>query len=140
MVLTVQAGRGQSLVLWGPSRLGKTLWARSHGPHAYFGGLFSLDEPIDGVHYAVFDDINGGIPFFPQYKWWLGHQQQFYATDKYRHKQLVNWGRPAIWVANNDPRGETGADYDWLNANCQFVYIDEPIIRANSMSHEVENP
>jgi len=108
--------------------MGKTLWARSHGPHAYFGGLFSLDESVTDVKYAVFDDINGGIPFFPQYKWWLGHQKQFYATDKYKHKQLIEWGRPAIWVSNNDPREENGADYEWLNANCQFVYVNSSLL------------
>jgi len=123
----IDGKRGQSLCLWGPSRNGKTIWARAHGPHAYFGGLFSLDENLDGVQYAVFDDINGGIQFFPQYKWWLGHQHQFYATDKYKGKRLIHWGKPAIWVSNNDPREEHGADRDWLNANVKFVYIDTPL-------------
>ena len=95
--------------------------------HAYFGGLFSLDESLDGVEYAVFDDINGGIQFFPQYKWWLGHQNQFYATDKYKGKKLINWGKPAIWISNEDPREQLGADVDWLNKNVTFVYIDTPL-------------
>ncbi|QCW23623.1 MAG: replication-associated protein [Genomoviridae sp.] len=119
--------RKKSLVLHGPSRMGKTLWARKHGQHAYFGGLFSLEECTDSVKYAVFDDINGGIQFFPQYKWWLGHQAQFYATDKYKGKKLIHWGRPAIWVSNDDPREQHGADADWLNANCTFVYVDSPL-------------
>ena len=97
------------------------------GRHAYFGGLFSLDEPIAGVEYAVFDDMQGGLEYFHAYKFWLGAQKQFYATDKYKGKQLINWGKPAIWLSNNDPRGENGADYDWLNANCIFVYVDTPI-------------
>lgn len=37
--------------------MGKTLWARSLGNHAYFGGLFSLQEEVSIVDYAVFDDI-----------------------------------------------------------------------------------
>ena len=39
------------------------MWARSLGSHAYFGGLFSLEEwEIDeNVDYAVFDDIQGGF-------------------------------------------------------------------------------
>lgn len=108
--------------------MGKTVWARSLGKHAYFGGLFSLQEETNDVAYAIFDDINGGLPFFPQYKWWLGHQQQFYATDKYKGKKLIHWGKPSIWLSNKDPREEQGADYDWLNANCIFVYVDEPIV------------
>lgn len=107
--------------------MGKTIWARSLGSHAYFGGLFSLDEPTDGVDYAVFDDINGGIEFFPSYKWWLGHQKEFYATDKYKGKKLIKWGRPAIWCSNDDPRGQKGADVDWLERNCIFVSIEVPL-------------
>jgi len=117
------------LVLWGPSRLGKTTWARSLGRHAYFGGLFCLDEPISGCDYAVFDDINGGIGFLPSYKWWLGYQHQFYATDKYKGKKLITWGKPSIWCANDDPREDPKADYNWLNANCIFVYIGSEITR-----------
>ena len=44
--------------------MGKTVWARSLGRHAYFGGLFSMDEDIDGAEYAIFDDF-GGIKFLP---------------------------------------------------------------------------
>lgn len=119
--------RGRSLVLIGPSRLGKTAWARSLGNHVYFGGLFSLDEFSEDVDYAVFDDIQGGLEFFHGYKFWLGHQQQFFATDKYRGKKLITWGKPAIWCSNNDPRTDKGADADWLDANCDFIFIDNPL-------------
>lgn len=103
------------------------MWARSLGRHAYFGGMFSIDEPITDVEYAVFDDMAGGIEFFRTYKFWLGHQQQFYVTDKYRGKQLVYWGKPAIYLSNDDPREDKGADRVWLEANCLFVYLDMPL-------------
>ncbi|QCW23705.1 MAG: replication-associated protein [Gemykibivirus minti1] len=119
--------RGQSLVLIGPSRMGKTAWARSLGHHAYFGGLFSLDEDITDVQFAVFDDIQGGLEFFHAYKFWLGHQHSFYATDKYKGKKLITWGKPAIWCSNTDPRADKGADADWLDANCTFVFIDSKL-------------
>jgi hypothetical protein len=119
--------RGQSLILIGPSRMGKTAWARSLGHHAYFGGLFSLDEDISDVEYAVFDDIQGGLEFFHAYKFWLGQQQSFYATDKYKGKKLITWGKPSIWCSNTDPRADKGADADWLDANCKFVFIDSKL-------------
>lgn len=124
-----QSGRrGRSLVLVGPSRMGKTVWARSlRQKHAYFGGLFCLDEFEENVEYAVFDDMQGGVEFFHAYKFWLGHQQSFYATDKYRGKKLITWGKPAIWCSNTDPRAEKGADADWLDANCVFVFIDSKL-------------
>lgn len=120
--------RQRSLVLWGPTRLGKTLWARSLGSHAYFGGLFSLDEDLDDVAYAVFDDIQGGLKFFPSYKNWLGAQKQFYATDKYRGKKLIDWGRPSIFVSNNDPRYGEGADMEWLEGNCDIVEVTTSLL------------
>jgi len=120
--------RGKSLIVVGPTRLGKTMWARSlRQKHAYFGGLFCLDEFEEDVDYAIFDDMQGGLEFFHAYKFWLGHQQQFYATDKYRGKKLINWGKPAIWLANDDPRTHKGADADWLDENCVFVFVNRPL-------------
>lgn len=91
-----------------------------------------MGEDTSDVEYAVFDDIQGGIEFFHGYKFWLGHQKQFWATDKYKGKQCIIWGKPAIYIANNDPRDDKGADRDWLEANCKFIYVDTPIFRANT--------
>nr|QCX29367.1 Replication-associated protein [Plant associated genomovirus 2] len=125
-------GRPRSLILIGDTRLGKTLWARSLGNHAYFGGLFCLDESLEDVDYAVFDDMQGGLEFFHSYKFWLGAQTQFYATDKYKGKKLIHWGRPAIYCCNSSPLADKGADVDWLVGNCDIVHIDSPIFRANT--------
>lgn len=108
--------------------MGKTVWARSLGRHAYFGGLFCLDENVDNVEYAVFDDMQGGLAFFHAYKFWLGCQSQFYATDKYKGKRLINWGRPSIYIANNNPLSDKDVDVDWLMGNCDFVEITESLI------------
>lgn len=94
-----------------------------------------MEEPIDDVTYAVFDDF-GGLKFLPSYKFWFGHQQQFYVTDKYRGKKLVTWGRPSIWLNNTDPREEFGIradEVEWLNANCIFIELDKPIAHASRM-------
>nr|QJB18720.1 MAG: replication-associated protein [Genomoviridae sp.] len=126
--------RKKSLVVFGPSRLGKTMWARSLGKHAYFGGLYSLDEDLEDVDYAIFDDMQGGLKFFHSYKFWLGAQKQFYATDKYKGKRLINWGRPSIYLSNQNPLCDEGVDHDWLLANCIFVELTESIIsHASSM-------
>lgn len=125
--------RGRSLVLIGPSRLGKTVWARSLSQnHTHYGNMFSLDEFDEEADYAIFDDIQGGLEYFPGYKGWLGHQQHFTCTDKYRGKRTVTWGKPAIWCSNTDPRADKGADADWLDANCLFVFIDTPLFKISS--------
>lgn len=117
--------------MYGDTRLGKTLWARSLGNHAYFGGLFSLDEAVNDVDYAVFDDMQGGLEFFHGYKFWLGCQSQFYATDKYKGKKLITWGKPSIWLGNSDPRHDKHADVAWLEGNCIFVEVTSAIFHAN---------
>lgn len=91
-----------------------------------------MDESIDDVEYAVFDDMQGGLEFFHSYKFWLGSQQEFYVTDKYKGKKLVKWGKPCIYVSNGDPRHDKGADIHWLEGNCIFVELRSAIFRANT--------
>ena len=120
--------RKRSLIIWGGTRLGKTLWARSLGNHAYFGGLFCLDESLDNVDYAIFDDMQGGLKFFHSYKFWLGCQTQFYATDKYKGKKLIHWGRPSIYIANQNPLCDEGVDHDWLLGNCEIIEVTTSLL------------
>lgn len=122
-----------SLCLWGESRTGKTLWARSLGTHIYCVGLVSGDECMkDDVDYAVFDDIRGGIKFFPSFKEWLGCQAWVTVKRLYKEPKLRAWGKPSIWLSNTDPREDMlQADRDWMDANCVFISIDDPIFRAN---------
>ena len=87
-----------------------------------------MDESLEDVDYAVFDDMLGGLEFWHQYKFWLGAQQQFYATDKYKGKRLVKWGRPCIYVHNKDPREDKNADIDWLEGNCVFIYVADSLL------------
>jgi len=100
------------------------------------------------VDYAIFDDMRGGIQFFPSYKEWMGAQQ--YATVKclYREPKAVKWGKPTIYLANRDPRldmfeiipggekkwnkGWSQADADFLEKNCMFIECNEPIFRAST--------
>lgn len=119
--------RVKSLILWGPTRTGKTLYARSLGHHAYFNLQFNMDEFSDDCQYAVFDDIQGGFEYFHSYKGWLGAQKQFVITDKYRKKRTIYWGKPSIMCMNEDPHFAKGVDYDWLMNNCHIINVVDPI-------------
>lgn len=144
-------GRAKSLVLYGPSRLGKTLWSRSLGNHVYIMGMLSgavLLRDMPGAQYAVFDDLRGGIAMFPSFKEWLGAQSIVTVKKLYRDPVQVSWGKPCIWLANSDPRDQLKADitertprgridliYEdiaWLEANCVFVELTEAIFRAST--------
>nr|QTE03583.2 MAG: replication-associated protein [Gemycircularvirus] len=128
-------GRCMSLCLYGESRTGKTLWARSLGPHIYCVGLVSGTEclKVGDVEYAVFDDIRGGIKFFPSFKEWLGCQAWVSVKCLYREPKLVKWGKPSIWISNTDPRNDMlQADAEWMDKNCIFIDVTEPIFHAST--------
>lgn len=120
-------------MVWGRSQTGKTVWARSLGRHAYFCGLYSGAEAAAAgdKQYAVFDDIAGGIKFFPMYKQWLGGMHQFQIKQLYRDPTLITWGKPCIWLANKDPRLDLTdeSDIEWMEANCIFVNIVNDIVQ-----------
>lgn len=122
----------KSICVYGPSQTGKTVWARSLGRHAYFCGLYSGAEASTAgeKEYAIFDDIAGGIKFFPGYKQWLGGMREFQIKRLYRDPQRIQWGKPSIWLGNRDPREDLvdSTDIDWMNANCVFVYVGEKFI------------
>lgn len=123
--------RPKSLVLYGPTRTGKTVWARSLAQkHLYFCGMYSGAEAMKAhdASMAIFDDIAGGIKFFPMFKNWLGCQVQFQIKVLYRDPIIIDWGKPCIWISNTDPRHDMShEDVDWMNGNCIFVEIIEPL-------------
>lgn len=125
LLIGVILGRGKSLIIYGSSRMGKTEWARSLGPHAYFGGMFSLDEVTGHEKYAVFDDVS--FKYCPHYKSWLGQQLEFYCTDKYKKKKLVKWGKPVIWCTNENPIYSQDVDMGWVEANCILVSVESQL-------------
>ena len=94
-------GRPKSLCLVGPSRIGKTAWARSLGPHIYLNSYYTLDKFFKPGNYIVLDDI----PFerFPPWKAIVGCQEEFELTDKYKPKKTIkNWNKPCIICCNDD--------------------------------------
>lgn len=124
-----KAHRPKSLILYGDSQLGKTIWARSLGQHAYFPGMFMLDDFNKAAEYAIFDDLIGNFQSLPSYKQWFG-QREFIATDKYKGKTRIQWGKPCIFITNDDPRDTaTDVDWKWISANAIFVKITTPLCR-----------
>lgn len=110
------------------------------------GGVILRDIP--DAQYAVFDDMRGGISMFPSFKEWLGAQSVVTVKKLYKDPVQVKWGRPCIWLSNSDPRDQLMADVTvhtpkgrideidnnirWLEANCIFVELKEPIFRAST--------
>jgi hypothetical protein len=53
-----KSDRPKTLVIWGPSRTGKTSWARSLGNHTYLGYTWSVKQLRMDCKYVVVDDID----------------------------------------------------------------------------------
>ncbi|AIF34812.1 replication-associated protein [Sewage-associated circular DNA virus-4] len=113
--------RKKSLILIGPSKLGKTEWARSLGPHMYFNHLANFkDDWDDEAKYIVFDDFD--FDFIPNKKGFFGGQQHFQITGKYMRVKSVRWGKCCIYCANVTPNIKD-IDKDWYNENCVFIDV-----------------
>jgi len=143
-----QAHRPKSLILYGDTRLGKSDFATSLGPHIQWRGIFNLDSLIevgvDAVEYVIWDDIGWKDSALAgeKYKCWLGSQDNFNSTDKYKHKlRLKPWNKPSIYLANKNPFfGLEPADVRWLEDNC--VVVDVGLFteeRPNAICSETVN-
>lgn len=118
-----QQRRKKSLFLIGPSKLGKTEWARSLGRHMYFNGATNFkDDWDDDAEYLVFDDIDWN--FIPQKKGFFGCQQEFVINGKYMRSRSIKWGKPVIYCANNDPRIEDH-EIDWYKMNTVKCFVNK---------------
>ncbi|QIR82247.1 replication associated protein [Chicken genomovirus mg7_70] len=124
--------RRRSLILWGPTRTGKTANILA-GNHVYWHSYFNISDFDENADYAVFDDIAGGFQYFPNYKGWLGAQKTFTVTDKYRAKKRIEWGKPCIMLMNDDPTFDSHVDTAWLLGNCHIIFVpeNEPIVQFN---------
>lgn len=95
-------------------------------------GVMSGEVALRDMHianFAVFDDMRGGIKFFPSWKEWFGGQMVVSVKKLYRDPVQVAWGKPCIWICNEDPRiVMEQADVEWLEGNCDFIYVHTSII------------
>lgn len=114
--------------------MGKTLLARSLGRHLYFHGLFSASVATSDpdAEYAIFDDLQGGIKFFHSFKSWFGCQSEFAIKKLYHDPIMLLWGKPSIWLSNDDPRDDMSrADASWLEGNCDFIEVNDSLINES---------
>lgn len=117
--------QNKSMWLWGPSRKGKTVLARSLGKHWYMQSMWNAACLDDKAKYGVMDDINWDS-LRHNYKGMLGMQLDVTVTDKYRKKTVYKGGLPVIVITNELP-DFTRAESEWLGENVIFVNVLEQL-------------
>lgn len=128
--------RQLTLVVCGPTRIGKTTYVRNavhHGGlrHMYMNGHYHLDEWDPTADVIVMDDLP--LHLLRQRKQWFGCQHEFVTEDKYRVKRKISGGKPLIWVCNEenlpwnarkDGRPVLGYDEEqYFRQNCTIVRV-----------------
>ncbi len=123
--------RAKALCLVGPSRFGKTTWARSLGKHIFWRQSTNLDTWDPSAKYLIIDDIDW--KFLPNKKCWLTAMGDMTVTDRYRPKRDICNYKPCIYLTNNDPRDqfEPGESEYW-EANMEIVILTRTMININA--------
>lgn len=105
----------------GPSRSGKTEWARSLGRHNYVSGMWDLRSIDCEADYIVLDDIDLDKVHNP--KGWIGCQKSWIDTDKWVRKKPLSWGpkKCCIILCNQgkdwEYTQEWGREHQWYLSN-----------------------
>ena len=120
----MQQVRPLTLVIWGPSRMGKTQWARSLGVHDYMKGNMNPDGFTDTCAYRIFDDFNDMKKI--DWRSYIGGDP-FIITGKYIKPRLV-MPKPTIIISNYLPKVEHNM-FDWWISNTICVHVDSPLFR-----------
>jgi hypothetical protein len=122
--------RPHSLIVYGGTRKGKTLFSRALGPNLFFRGTFNLKTLVatglENVDYMVWDDVSWKDSALKNdnYKNWMGGQDDFTVTDKYEGKVDITWGKPSIFCSNHNPlKGLPAEDQAWLKGNCTIINL-----------------
>ncbi|KAG5547278.1 hypothetical protein RHGRI_013075 [Rhododendron griersonianum] len=125
-----------SIIIEGPSRIGKTKWARSLGPHNYLSGHLDLNSKVysNDAYYNVIDDIAPHYLFLKHWKHFIGAQRDWQTNCKYGKPIQIKGGIPTIVLCNPDVQSsfsvylnkdENNGLKIWTSLNSIFMVLDE---------------
>ncbi|ADO40522.1 replicase [Bhendi yellow vein mosaic virus [India:Guntur OY112:2005]] len=135
--------RPLSLVLEGDSRTGKTMWARSLGPHNYLCGHLDLSPKVysNDAWYNVIDDVDPH--FLKHFKEFMGAQRDWQSNTKYGKPVQIKGGIPTIFLCNPGPNAsykefldedKNSALKSWALKNATFVFLTQPLYSGTNQS------
>nr|AHG95953.1 Replication associated protein [French bean severe leaf curl virus] len=128
--------RPVSIVIEGDSRTGKTMWARSLGPHNYLCGHLDLSPKVynNEAWYNVIDDVDPH--YLKHFKEFMGAQRDWQSNTKYGKPVQIKGGIPTIFLCNPGPNSsykeylneeKNSALKTWAQRNATFVTLRQPL-------------
>ncbi|BAG68479.1 AC1 protein [Eupatorium yellow vein virus-[Japan:Kagawa:Tomato:1997]] len=140
--------RPMSIVIEGNSRTGKTMWARSLGPHNYLCGHLDLSPKIysNDAWYNVVDDVDPH--YLKHFKEFMGAQRDWQSNTKYGKPIQIKGGIPTIFLCNPGPTSSYTEFLDeeknsalkaWAVKNATFVTLYSPLYSGTLQSPAQES-
>nr|AGO02134.1 replication-associated protein [Tomato yellow leaf curl virus - Il] len=131
--------RPNSIIIEGDSRTGKTMWARSLGPHNYLCGHLDLSPKVysNDAWYNVIDDVDPH--YLKHFKEFMGAQRDWQSNTKYGKPIHIKGGIPTIFLCNPGPTSSYREYLDeeknislktWALKNATFVTLYEPLFAS----------
>nr|UUV61255.1 C1 [Tomato mottle leaf curl virus] len=132
-----------SLIIEGDSRTGKTMWARTLGPHNYFSGHLDFNPRVysNEAEYNVIDDITPQYLKMKHWKELIGAQKDWQSNCKYGKPVQIKGGIPSI-VLCNPGEGASYKDFldkeentalkNWTLHNAKFIFLDTPLYKTTT--------
>nr|CCE94334.1 replication associated protein (Rep) [African cassava mosaic Burkina Faso virus] len=132
-----------SIVIEGDSRTGKTMWARSLGPHNYLCGHLDLSPKVysNDAWYNVIDDVDPH--YLKHFKEFMGAQRDWQSNTKYGKPIQIKGGIPTIFLCNPGPTSSYKEFLDeekqqalkaWALKNAIFITLTEPLYSGSNQS------
>ena len=132
-----------SIVIEGESRTGKTMWARSLGPHNYLCGHLDLSPRVynNDAWYNVIDDVDPH--YLKHFKEFMGAQRDWQSNTKYGKPIQIKGGIPTIFLCNPGPTSSYKEYLDeernsalkrWALQNAKFFFISEALYSGTHQS------
>nr|AYA62498.1 AC1 [Ageratum yellow vein virus] len=135
--------RPKSIVVEGDSRTGKTMWARSLGPHNYLCGHLDLSPKVysNDAWYNVIDDVDPH--YLKHFKEFMGAQRDWQSNTKYGKPIQIKGGIPTIFLCNPGPTSSYKEYLDeeknsalkaWALKNAEFITLNSPLYSGTNQS------
>nr|UXO30738.1 replicase [Tomato leaf curl Karnataka virus] len=132
-----------SIVIEGDSRTGKTMWARSLGPHNYLCGHLNLSQKVysNDAWYNVIDDVDPH--YLKHFKEFMGAQRDWQSNIKYQKPVQIKGGIPTIFLCNPGPDSsykefldeeKNSKLKDWAIKNATFITLEGPLYSGTNQS------